>query len=203
MIAAKLATLKQGGDRRSEKFQVANLPLDRTTSAETLGVSPRSVTTASKILDESPKLAAKVLNGEISLNAADQKLKSKKKSNSQEIVDNEGWPVPPEVVPIWNRSQEAQDLMTSISRSRCVLEKAQEAKDLFFSGRSFQRALKSLDAAYEAASQFLPYAVCVSCNGRISEQCTLCQARGVISEDIWKTPKAQEIAAIRAKQVKP
>lgn len=203
MIAAKLATMEQGGDRRSGKFQTANLRFDQTTAAETLGVSPRSVTTATKILDVAPKLAEKVVNGEISLNAAEQKIKQKRITKlDQPIKDKEGWTVPPEVLAIWNRAQEAQDLMTAISRSKCVLVKAQEDKDLFFSGRSFQRALTSLEAAYEAASQFLPYAVCVSCNGRLSSQCTLCQGRGVISEDLWKTPKAQEIAAIRAKQVK-
>lgn len=203
MIAAKLSTLKQGGDRKSEKFQVANLPLDRRTSAETLGVSPRSVTTASKILDESPKLAERVLNGEISLNAADQKIKSKKKVNPEEVLDKEGWQIPPEIIPLWQRGHEVQEMLTAISRMRVTLEKAREGGDLLWRGLSWQNATTALDKAYEGISQFLPYVVCVSCNGRLEKQCTLCQGRGLISEDAWKTPIAQKIAAIRAQQVKP
>ena len=61
MVAASLSKLTHGGDRKSDEFQIgnqdANLHLDRSKAAKTLDVSPRSVATASKLQDESPKLS--------------------------------------------------------------------------------------------------------------------------------------------------
>jgi hypothetical protein len=203
MIAAKIATMRQGERTDLEPFRNSE-KVSLKTAAESLSVSVDSVVKAGKILEESPKLAKQVLNGDISLNAAGQKIKHKRIPKSEQaVVDKKGLEIPTEVIPLWNRSQEVQDVLTMISRAKCVLEKAKQDGDMLFRGLSWQRGKESLDAAYEAVSQFLPYVVCVSCNGRISIQCTMCQGRGLISEDVWKSKLAQEIAAIRAKQVKP
>lgn len=71
MVAAELANMTHGGDRKSN--QIANLQLDNSlkSAANKLSVSKRSVSTAKDVKRDTPDLANKVKNGEMSLNAAD------------------------------------------------------------------------------------------------------------------------------------
>jgi hypothetical protein len=71
MIAARLATLKHGGDRKSD--QAAKLPVDPTQSkaAEMLNVSERVVRDARKVVDGGVKsLVAAVEQGKIAVSEA-------------------------------------------------------------------------------------------------------------------------------------
>lgn len=70
LVASKLENVGHGGDRKSSD-QNANLHLDRAGAAAMLNVSPRSVATAAKVLDEgAPELVAAVERGEVSVSAA-------------------------------------------------------------------------------------------------------------------------------------
>ena len=75
MIAAKIADLKRGGDRKSD--QSANLhferPVTRVEAARKLGVSKRSADTAADLKKTSPEAASAVERGEMTLNAAARK----------------------------------------------------------------------------------------------------------------------------------
>lgn len=71
MVASKIATMKNGGDRKSD--QKANLPADRTNAeaAALLNVSERSVKTAKQIASKGePEVAAAVEAGKMTLNEA-------------------------------------------------------------------------------------------------------------------------------------
>lgn len=71
MAAARIATLSQGGDRRSD--QAANLPVENTQvgAAEALNVSERSVRSAKKVIEEGSKeLQRAVESGEVSVSRA-------------------------------------------------------------------------------------------------------------------------------------
>ncbi len=70
MVAAKLATMKHGGDRVSE--QAANLPVPtQAEAAERLNVSERSVRDARRVLDHgSPELVADVESGKVAVSTA-------------------------------------------------------------------------------------------------------------------------------------
>ena len=70
MVAAKLATLRHGGDRKSH--QAANWPLEtQATAAELLNVGERSVRRAREVLDEGvPELIDAVEQGKIAVSAA-------------------------------------------------------------------------------------------------------------------------------------
>lgn len=72
MVAAKLATMQHGGDRKSD--QDANLHLDRvsrTEAADLLQVSPRSVANARVVYtDGAPELVAAVERGDVAVSAA-------------------------------------------------------------------------------------------------------------------------------------
>lgn len=86
MVAAKLAKLPHGGDRKSE--QPANLPLGPTQAqaAELLNVSERTLRTAKVVQEEgAPELVAAVETGKVSVSAAAD-IASKPKEEQVEIV---------------------------------------------------------------------------------------------------------------------
>lgn len=70
MVAGKIANLAHGGDRVSE--QVASLQVaTQAKAAELLNVSPRSVASARKVIDDgTPELGAAVAQGKVSVSAA-------------------------------------------------------------------------------------------------------------------------------------
>ena len=71
MVGEKLATMKNGGDRKSD--QSANLRTDLTVSqaAELLNVSERSITSAKKVQSQGiPELVRKVESGEVKVSVA-------------------------------------------------------------------------------------------------------------------------------------
>jgi hypothetical protein len=83
-IAAKIANLAHGGDRKSD--QAANLPvLTQAAAAEMLNVSARSVRTARKVLEHA-ELAdvAAITKGQASVSGVAKKLKAKRE---EEAVD--------------------------------------------------------------------------------------------------------------------
>jgi hypothetical protein len=73
MIAAEMANLGHGGDRKSEEIKVptGTLTITQDQAAEALAVSPRSVKRAKKVKDSGDKvLIDKVKRGEVSVSAA-------------------------------------------------------------------------------------------------------------------------------------
>lgn len=69
MVAAKLATISHGGDRRSD--QAANLPVGQAQAAELLNVSERTVRAAAKVKNEgAASLVQAVERGAVSVSAA-------------------------------------------------------------------------------------------------------------------------------------
>lgn len=71
MVAAKIAKLPRGGDRRSD--QAENLPLgpSQTQAAEMLNVSDRSIRTAKRVQERgAPELVSAVESGAVSVSAA-------------------------------------------------------------------------------------------------------------------------------------
>jgi hypothetical protein len=76
VVAARLATLQQGGDRRSD--QAANLPVEKTqaSAAARLNVSERSVRHAQAVLSTgTPELVRAVEQGRIAVSAASRLAK--------------------------------------------------------------------------------------------------------------------------------
>jgi hypothetical protein len=78
MIAASLASMTHGGDRKSD--QGVNLPFEKSNGdvAKDLNVSPRTVKNAREVKRDAPDLADKVSRGEISLNAAKVESRERK-----------------------------------------------------------------------------------------------------------------------------
>lgn len=92
MVAAKLATMKHGGDRGANQHgerQGANLP-DATTNSEAaklLNVSERTVKTAKSVQEKgAPELIQAVEKGKVSVSAAAE-IATKPKEEQQKIVE--------------------------------------------------------------------------------------------------------------------
>jgi hypothetical protein len=76
MIAAKIETLKHGGDRKSDQDANLHLDISRDDAARIMKVSPRRVAGAAQVIEHgAPELIAAVEQGDISVSAAAKSLR--------------------------------------------------------------------------------------------------------------------------------
>jgi hypothetical protein len=116
-----------------------------------------------------------------------------------QVVDATGWPIPTQLIPLWNRSGEVQEMLTVLSRVKGTLRSAQEKKDLLFAEVCFSSALSQLDQAWTDIKTAKPFAVCPTCQGQLPDKCTLCRGRGLISEHRWNMCVPREDKEFRFK----
>ena len=116
-----------------------------------------------------------------------------------QVLDKTDWPVPTQLIPLWQRADEVQEMLTAISGVKGALRTAQENKDKLFAEVNFSSALSQLDQAWTDIKTAKPFAVCPTCQGQIPEKCTLCRGRGLISEHRWNTCVTREDKEFRSK----
>ena len=116
-----------------------------------------------------------------------------------QVLDGTGWPIPTQLIPLWQRDDEVQEMLTALSRVKGALRTAQETKDKLFAEVLFSSALCQLDQAWTDIKTAKPFAVCPTCQGQLPDQCTLCKGRGLISEHRWNTCVTREDKAFRVK----
>ncbi|HEY9171472.1 MAG TPA: ParB N-terminal domain-containing protein [Verrucomicrobiae bacterium] len=116
-----------------------------------------------------------------------------------QVLDATGWPIPTQLIPLWQRADEVQEMLTTLSRVKGALRTAQETKDKLFAEVLFSSALSHLDQAWSDLKTAKPFAVCPTCQGQIPEQCRMCQGRGLISEFRWNTCVTREDKEFRFK----
>ena len=120
-----------------------------------------------------------------------------------QVLDGTGWPIPTQLIPLWQRADEVQEMLTTLSRVKGALRSAQENKDKLFAEVNFSSALSQLDQAWTDIKTAKPFAVCPTCQGQLPDQCTLCRGRGLISEHRWNTCVTREDKEFRAKVRQP
>lgn len=116
------------------------------------------------------------------------------------VKDLEGRYVPEDVLDLWNRRQEAQDILSAISRLKSAVEKAQESQDKLFSLVHFNRVLILLKDLYSELLEARPHAVCPTCQGG---GCNTCKGSGLVSKMVWERVPAnyrEEIAKLIREQ---
>jgi hypothetical protein len=118
-------------------------------------------------------------------------------------TDRTGLSIPPAILPLWNRAEKGQELLSYISKVRTELKKAQEVGLLEFAEVNFSSALSHLDQAYADIKVVKPHAVCYSCQGKVTEDCAACKGRGYVSEFNWDHFAPIEVKEMRAKLVAP
>ena len=115
------------------------------------------------------------------------------------VLDGTGWPIPTQLIPLWLRSDEVQEMLTTLSRVKGALRAAQDNQDKLFTEVNFSSALSQLDQAWADIKTAKPFAVCPTCQGQLPDQCALCRGRGLISEHRWNTCVTREDKEFRVK----
>jgi len=110
-----------------------------------------------------------------------------------------GCEIPAAILPLWERAEEVQGLLSSLSTLRGILRKAEEEKDKVFAEVNFSSIKAHLDQAYADLKTAKPFAVCPACEGKTPDNCALCKGRGFISEHRWNSVVSEEQKAIRKK----
>jgi hypothetical protein len=100
-------------------------------------------------------------------------------------LDEIGRKVPDKAMPYWNRRDEAQELLTSISRIKSALKRAQDGKDLLYHEINFSAAYAALETAYTIIKRAKVFAVCLACQGKLTDTCAVCGGRGMVSELLY------------------
>ena len=115
------------------------------------------------------------------------------------VLDATGWPIPTQLIPLWLRSDDVQEMLTTLSRVKGALRTAQENKDKLFTEVNFSSALSHLDQVWADVKTAKPFAVCPACQGQVPDQCTLCRGRGLLSEHRWNTCVTREDKEFRVR----
>ena len=116
-----------------------------------------------------------------------------------QVLDGTGWPIPTQLIPLWQRSDEVQEWLTVLSRVKGALRSAQDKRDPLYGEVNYSSALSHLDQARADVKTAKPFAVCPTCQGQIPDKCTLCCGRGLISEHRWNTCVTREDKEFREK----
>ncbi len=116
-----------------------------------------------------------------------------------QVVDGTGWAIPTQLIPLWQRADEVQEMLTTLSRVKGALRTAQDTQDKLFTEVNFSSALSQLDQAWTDIKTAKPFAVCPTCQGQLPDHCTLCRGRGFISEHRWNTCVTREDKEFRFK----
>jgi len=107
---------------------------------------------------------------------------AKDETKADVILDETGYPVPTKAMPFWNRRDEVQKVLTTLSAIKSILRVAQDSKDLLFVEVNISGAMADLEKVFVSIKTAKPYAVCTSCQGKLVERCQHCGGRGVLSQ---------------------
>jgi len=175
----------------------ANLQISRANAAEAMTVSPRSVATAAKILEESPKLAKRVRDGEITVHAAARTISEAAKED-EPVFDESGHAVPHALKNLWARRGEVRKMLADITSIETRLLEAQKSEDDLFMPVHVSTVVSDLQHAHMEVKAAQLYAVCTTCQGKLLKTCAHCGGRGFLTEQAYKLVPA-DLRAIREK----
>lgn len=105
----------------------------------------------------------------------------------KEYIDRIGRSIPLKIRPLWDRTQEAQDHLTNISRLRALIKKVAEDGDPLYAEVNHQAVQADLDRAYTSLKTAIPYTVCPTCQACRMTGCKMCRERGFVSQFRWDT----------------
>lgn len=105
-------------------------------------------------------------------------------------VDETGHQIPDHLIPLWERREEVEDVLTLISQARVAVGAAQKVSDPLWAELNASSAMANLNATYDMIKGTKPHAVCPWCHGNLSDQCRACKGRGMIGSFAWgRAPK--------------
>jgi hypothetical protein len=126
-------------------------------------------------------------------NAWDKAEKSTPPQPKTARLDGVKKPIPDHLLPLFDRGQEIQDILSDLSRIRGMLKRAEENGDPLFAEVNFNGVLAELQNVYAGIKSSAPYAVCPWCHGVITKGCRGCGGRGAIGEYRYNTTVPKEL----------
>jgi len=114
--------------------------------------------------------------------------------------DETGYPIPPDLLPIFSRKKEAVALLKALSDVRCLIKTVWEADDPLYREVKFNPIKADLDRAYDGLTVAIPYCVCLSCNGKFSNKCKACNGTGIVSRLMYRR-FSEELRSMRDRAV--
>ena len=116
-----------------------------------------------------------------------------------QVLDATGWPVPTQLIPLWQRGDEVREVLANLSRLKGLVRSVEEKRDVLYAEMHFSSAMAHLEQLWADFKTAKPFAVCPTCQGQVPDQCTLCRGRGLISEFRWNTCVTREDKEFRSK----
>ncbi len=188
MIAAKIATLSHGGDRRSTD-QDANLRLE--TAASLLNVSPRSVNSAKKVIEHGSKAVQKAVEqgnlavsaaAELATSGATKTEQTQAVKGGQEAIKEVLKKPVPEPIPqaVHHPKEMAGPLMAHVSTLTKMLNDLKKRSDErggeWIDVQAISTQISALKCSLKSA---IYYADCPDCHGN---RCAKCKQTGFLPE---------------------
>lgn len=129
--------------------------------------------------------------------------KSMKEPEEPKTCDRTGFeiPEPSPAMASWRRMDDVNKMLTTISSVKGIIGRAQDAKDPMFAEVNYSAIIADLTSGYQLLKVALPYAVCPTCQGRVLNECSTCNGRGMVSEFYWKHKVSVEAKKIRERAV--
>lgn len=121
-------------------------------------------------------------------------------------LDCTGWPVPPALLPHWDRIHEVDEMLEMISHIRLFLERMERDHDKMYLDVDIPYTLSFLQRAATQLRCAKPYAVCYICQGhpetQPDSQCRFCRGKGWVSKWRYDLLVPDEVKEIRKKGAK-
>ena len=137
--------------------------------------------------------AQKPLNS-VTVNHAAKDIKAAK------CEDDMGTIIPKEILELWNRRGELQEVATLVSRAKCIVEEHRKREDpLFMKVR--QDVIHVLEQVHFNVVRAIPYCVCGQCEGHPKDGCAPCHSTGFMSKDDYERLIPEKKREIRQKGI--
>jgi len=112
--------------------------------------------------------------------------------NQGEVLDETGYPIPQQIVQIWNRKGEFRTPGNILNEADQYLEQVEKnGQDPLWAGVHIQEIRMIIQNAMDQLKLGAPFAVCPLCQGHPNVQpggvCRGCRGRGFIGRYIWNT----------------
>jgi hypothetical protein len=100
------------------------------------------------------------------------------------LLDATGIKVPPEILALWNRRVEIQELLHNVAVIKHTASRDNDKLIDALDRDAIASLTNQLKSELQAA---IPYAVCPTCNGVKSTMSCICKGRGYLSKFVWDT----------------
>lgn len=116
-------------------------------------------------------------------------------------MDEVGQPIPKQLLELWKRRDEPQELLSLCSKLRSALRGlATRDKDILWNEVHIQALVTDMNRIYYELTRGKLYAVCALCRGLRPKDCQSCKGKGFVSKFLWDGTVPDEIKKMLLKK---